>query len=166
MFFLILIIGFNLRFALIGGIGLGTATAFHMQRISHGLPETRKFLFLIGLIRGVSIFWAMTFVMSLTASIVVGCGLFLISFIAPQYNLSPKLWYRPGLKPIITFSKVFLSALIGCSIAGMLALGEFLGHDRLSFYSIGKTAAVISLSIMTVTDFWTSNRMVCRQRPR
>ena len=153
MYFLIFMIGFNLKFALIGGIGLGTATAFHMQRISHGLPETRKFLFYISLIRGVSIFWAMTFVMSYTASIVVGCGLFLISFIFPQYNLSPKIWFKPGIKPTVTFFKVLISCLIGCGLAGMLALGEYLGHDPLSLHEILKTAAVSSLSIMTVTVF-------------
>jgi hypothetical protein len=72
MFFLIFILGFSLKFALVAGIGLGTATAFHMQRISHEQPETRKFLFFVSVLRGVSIYWATTFVMSGTAAL-VGC---------------------------------------------------------------------------------------------
>jgi hypothetical protein len=153
LFFLIMILGFNLKFALIGSIGLGTATAFHMHRISHNEPETTRFLFCIALLRGLTIFWATSYVMSLVAATIGGIGLFLVSFLLPRYSLTPKLWYTPGVKPSITPQKILFSCIIGLTVTVVLTIGEYFGHDSLSLFGSIRTALVLSLSLMAVTIF-------------
>jgi hypothetical protein len=153
LYFLIFLLGFNLKFALIGSIGLGTATAFHMQRISHKKPETLGFIFFVSLLRGLAIYWATTCVLSHTAAIFAGCGLFIASFILSRSKLSLSVWYKPGVKPTITLYKLFFSIIIGCCVAGALAIGEYFGHDPLSLFAACRTAVVISLCIMSITIF-------------
>ena len=153
LFFIIFLFGWNLKLALIGGIGLGTATAFHMRRIGHDEKETPLFLFLIALLRGVTLFLAISCVMSRIAAVVAGSGLFLISFLLPLFNMSPKIWYQPGIKPTFNKKKIVFSFIAGLIIAALISSGEFLGGDKQAFYGTLRTSLVVTFGVMIITVF-------------
>ena len=153
IFFLIFLLGFNLKFAFIGGIGLGTATAFHLHRISHEKEETIPFLFWIAILRGITVGWAASYIVSRTAAIVAGVGVFLMSFILPIFKLSPKLWYEQGVRPTINAKKLLASFTIGCMISGIIVIGELVGGDKHALSTAVRCALVVTLGSVLVGTF-------------
>jgi hypothetical protein len=153
LFFIIYLLGFNFKFALIGGIGLGTATALHLHRISHTKQDTASFLFWVGLLRGVTVAWACSYIISNVASLVAGIGVFLVSFVLPLFKLSPRLWYEPSVRPTISKKKIIFALVLGALVSLTIVFGEFLGGDKHALHTAFRAAFVITLGTVVISTF-------------
>ena len=154
MFFVIYLLGFSLKFALIGSIGLGTSAALQMQRISHQKDETVPFMIGISILRGLSVGWASCYVPLLHSCDGAGTGVFLMSLIFPLLKISPRLWYEPGtVRPTINRKKLLASFLIGCMISGMVIVGEFFGGDMHALHKAARVALVVTLGSVCINTF-------------
>lgn len=154
MFFLIGLLAFNFKFALIAGIGFGIATATHLHRISRDQNETKRFLLGVALIRGITIGWGACYVLSHVAACVAGVGVFLTSFLLPAYfNVSPRIWFKAEARPTINRKKLFFSSVIGLIMGAMVMLGELIGGDPNAIYTAARGAIVVTLGVSAVSIF-------------
>jgi len=115
---------FNLKFALICGIGMGSIFGMQLHVIGAGKNFDKKSLLLIGLSRMLVMGFAASTVLSQTAALILGIGAFCGSLAAVKLKVSPEYWYEATYKPVFRPKRLAIGFLLGSFIALLTWIGE------------------------------------------
>jgi len=115
---------FNLKFALIGGIGMGSIFGLQLHVIGAGKTFDKKSLFLIALARMLVMGFAASAVLSHTAAMILGIGAFFGSLASVKLKVSPEYWYEASIKPVFRPKRLAIGLLLGSFVALVTWIGE------------------------------------------
>lgn len=147
------------KFAILAGIGLGTAFGLHLERLGRGLPENFLFLLGLGLCRAIGLGLAIYASGLPGLAIVVATLALVASVILPRFKISPANIYKADGKPQVNKKQLVL-ALVLCGLALLAGLvgSAFGGEQTLQFglkmgFTFGFAVLVVS-SLSPMVEWW------------
>lgn len=125
------------KFALIAGIGLGTAFGLHIDRIGKGKKETFWFLVGIGTIRALAISLALYISDFKTLALILGPAALIISIVSPKLKLTPAEFYQSDKKPHLKKAQLVIALALGGLAAATAIVGANFGADSVKVAHFG-----------------------------
>jgi hypothetical protein len=147
---------FNLKFALICGIGMGSIFGLQLYWIGAGKVVSHKMMVGISLARMVIMATGMSFLLPPVAALIVAVGSFMGSLFSQRLKVSPEYWYEASRKPTFNVRRLGIGLILGCMVTMLVYLGDTLcgASDRLGVaLHLGLTVGVGTAMVATVSPF-------------
>lgn len=140
------------KFALIAGIGLGTAFGLHIDRIGKGKKETFWSLVAIGTIRALAITLALYISDYKTLAFILGPAALLMSIISPKLKLTPAEFYQSDKKPHLKKAQLVIALALGGLATATAIVGANFGADSVKVAHFGiKLGLTFAGTVLVVT---------------
>lgn len=149
--FLIYALAFNLKFALICGIGMGSIFGLHLDMLGAGKKPSKKFHVIIALCRMTIIFCAACTLLSVTTAAIMAVGALAGSLSSVGLKISPDFWYEASRKPEFKLSRLLPGLLLGVFVTAMVLAGETISGDKDALGVALHMGGVIGLGTGSIT---------------
>ena len=140
------------KFALLAGIGLGSAFGLHIDRIGKGKADTFRFLLGIGTIRAVSVILALRAVGYTSLGLTIGLGAFLVTIFSTKLKITPAAFYQSDKKPHLKKAQLIIAMSLGGLAVTMALVGASFDSDSLEVVHFGiKLGLTFAGTVLIVT---------------
>ncbi|CAN5576427.1 hypothetical protein BH11CYA1_BH11CYA1_21070 [soil metagenome] len=140
------------KFALIAGIGLGSAFGLHIDRIGKGKPDTFGFLIGIGALRAVTVILALWVADYKSIAIVLGPCAMLMTLLSKKLRITPAEFYQSDKKPHLKKAQLLIALALGVLAIATSLIGASIGMDSLKAAHFGiKLGLTFAGNVLIVT---------------
>jgi hypothetical protein len=147
---------FNLKFALICGIGLGSIFGLQLDWIGAGKTVSQRMMVALSFARMVIVTVGLSLLVPLVVACIVGAGVFVGSAFSQRLKVSPEYWYEASRKPSFNIRRLGIGLIMGCGMAALVYLGETMCGDKngsAMAWHLGLTVGVGTAMIASVSPF-------------